>query len=90
MANNRTEVPYISIYDHLGRSGKHIQSSALGDGTITEEVYKMATRYGIRVQTRRVETVTYTGDVMLYPKSFLEAYFGLHKAINALPASARK
>ena len=30
----------------------------------------------VKFGTRFVETKTYKGDVMLYPKSFLDEYFG--------------
>ena len=57
---------FISLFDHLG----HAAGSPLG-----KEVARKAAELKIEHQTRYVETKTYNGPVMLYPKSFLELYF---------------
>ena len=57
----------MSLFDYLGRPagselGKQVAAAA-------------ATNY-VKFETRHVSTRTYTGDVMLYPKSFLDNFFG--------------
>ena len=59
----------MSLFDYLGRPA----GDALG-----QQVARAATGHTPKVNfgTRYVETRTYKGDVMLYPKSFLDEYFG--------------
>ena len=57
----------ISLYDYLGRAagpelGKRVASAAAAKN--------------IPFNSRYVETKTYTGEILLYPKSFLDEYFG--------------
>ena len=57
----------VSLFDYLGRAagpdlGKRVASAAAAKG--------------VPFNTRHVETRTYTGEVLLYPKSFLDEYFG--------------
>ena len=58
----------VSLYDYLGRAA----GSDLG-----KQVATAAARHTPKVKfgTRYVETKTYKGDVMLYPKWFLSEYF---------------
>jgi hypothetical protein len=59
----------MSLYDYLGRPA--------GD-VLGQQVARAATKHEPKVKfgTRYVETKTYKGDVMLYPKWFLDEYFG--------------
>ena len=59
----------MSLYDYLGRAA----GPQLG-----QQVAQAATkkRPKVKFQTRFVEQGGYKGDVMLYPKSFLDEYFG--------------
>ena len=59
----------MSLYDYLGRAagpelGQQVAQAA------TKKIPK------VKFQTRFVEQGGYKGDVMLYPKSFLDEYFG--------------
>jgi hypothetical protein len=56
----------MSLYDYLGRAA----GSNLGN-----RVYKQAKEQGVSVQTRLISTKNYKGQVLLYPKEFLERYF---------------
>ena len=56
----------LSLYDYLGRAA----GPELG-----QQVASAAARKKIKFGTRYVETRTYKGDVMLYPKAFLDLYF---------------
>ena len=59
----------MSLFDYLGRPA----GDALG-----QQVARAATGHTPKVNfgTRYVETRTYKGDVMLYPKWFLDEFFG--------------
>ena len=57
----------MSLFDYLGRPA----GSELG-----QRVAAAAARSKIKYETRHVSTKTYTGDVMLYPKTFLDQFFG--------------
>ena len=57
----------MSLYDYLGRAA----GPELG-----QQVTQAAARKKVKFQTRYVEQGGYKGDVMLYPKSFLDEYFG--------------
>jgi len=59
----------MSLYDYLGRAA----GPELG-----QQVAQAAAKHIPKVKfgTRYVETKTYKGDVMLYPKWFLDEYFG--------------
>lgn len=57
----------MSLYDYLGRAagpelGKRVASAAAAKE--------------ITFGSRHVENKTYTGEVLLYPKSFLDEFFG--------------
>lgn len=56
----------MSLYDYLGRAA----GPALG-----EQVAKKATALGVKMETRYVKNPAYEGNVMLYPKAFLDEYF---------------
>jgi hypothetical protein len=63
----------VSLYDYLGRAagpelGKRVAAAAIAKN--------------IPLNSRYVETKTYTGDVLLYPKSFLDEFFGGNANIN--------
>lgn len=62
--NSKSEM--ISLYQYLGKAA----GPELGS-----KVYNYANSKKIPVQTRFVETKTYVGKVMLYPKVFLQEYF---------------
>ena len=57
----------MSLFDYLGRPA----GSELG-----QRVAAAAARNKVKFETRHVSTRTYTGDVMLYPKAFLDQFFG--------------
>ena len=57
----------LSLYDYLG----HAAGVKLGD-----EVNKVAQLRDIPARTRQVNNPKYEGKVMLYPKWFLDEYFG--------------
>ena len=57
----------MSLYDYLGRPA----GSELG-----KQVAAAAAASYVKFETRHVSTKTYTGDVMLYPKNFLDNFFG--------------
>ena len=57
----------MSLFDYLGRPA----GSELG-----QRVAAAASRNKVKYETRHVSTKTYTGDVMLYPKNFLDNFFG--------------
>ena len=64
----------MSLYDYLGRPA----GSELG-----QRVAAAAARNRIKFETRHVSTKTYTGDIMLYPKSFLDQFFsGVNEGTN--------
>ena len=57
---------YISLYDYLGRAaGK----------TLGKQVAEVATSMGIKIQTRIISNPLYSGEVCLYPETFLALYF---------------
>ena len=57
----------ISLYDYLG----HAAGSDLG-----KKVAIAASRAGIKSEIREVSHVGYSGPIMLYPKTFLDNFFG--------------
>ena len=57
----------LSLYDYLG----HSAGIELGD-----EVNKVAQLRDIPARTRQINNPKYEGKVMLYPKWFLDEYFG--------------
>ena len=57
---------YLSLYEYLGRAA----GSELG-----KQVAAAASQSKIKLQTRHVSNPKYTGDILLYPKDFLESYF---------------
>jgi hypothetical protein len=56
----------MSLYDYLGRAA----GMELG-----EQVAKVATASGVKMDTRYVSNSVYTGNVTLYPEAFLKEYF---------------
>jgi|TARA_R110000796_G_scaffold132860_1_gene248302 hypothetical protein len=57
----------MSLYDYLGRAA----GPELG-----KQVATAAAQSNIKMQTRLVENPTYKGSVLLYPKPFLDKFFG--------------
>jgi hypothetical protein len=57
----------MSLYDYLGRAA----GIKLG-----REVNENAQRRSIQINTRQVSNPKYEGIVLLYPKWFLDEYFG--------------
>ena len=57
----------MSLYDYLGRPA----GSELG-----QQVAAAAPANYVKFETREVSTKTYTGKIMLYPKAFLDQFFG--------------
>ena len=66
--DNLNNMNMMSLYDYLG----HAAGPELG-----QQVAQAAAKHTPKVKfgTRYVETRTYKGDVMLYPKWFLDEYF---------------
>jgi hypothetical protein len=56
----------ISLFEYLGKAA---------GGHLGKEVYLAARAKNVNYSQRKVSTKTYTGDVMIYPKSFLDEYF---------------
>ena len=57
----------MSLYDYLGRAA----GSELG-----QKVAQAAASQKVKFEMREVSNSTYQGNVMLYPKSFLDQFFG--------------
>ena len=57
----------MSLYDYLGRPA----GSELG-----KQVAAAAMENFVKMETRHVSTKTYTGKIVLYPKNFLDNFFG--------------
>ncbi len=64
--NTTKQEEMLSLYDYLGRPA----GSELG-----KKVAEVATKLKVSINVREVQTKTYKGQVLLYPKSFLESYF---------------
>ena len=56
----------MSLYEYLGKAA---------GGHLGKEVYIRALQNGVRWEKKKVSNPKYTGDVMTYPKSFLDEYF---------------
>jgi hypothetical protein len=66
--NIKTEnMKMISLYDYLG----HAAGSDLG-----KQVAIAASKAGIKSEIREVKHVGYSGPIMLYPRTFLDNFFG--------------
>jgi hypothetical protein len=57
---------YISLYDYLGQAA----GKELG-----KQVAEVAASMGIKIQTRIISNRSYSGEVCLYPETFLALYF---------------
>ena len=57
----------MSLYDYLGRAA----GPQLG-----QQVAAAASKNKVKMETRYVNNTKYTGDILLYPKSFLDQFFG--------------
>jgi hypothetical protein len=58
--------PMMSLYEYLGKAA----GTDLG-----KQVYISAIQNGVNWGKKKVSNPKYTGDVMIYPKSFLDGYF---------------
>jgi hypothetical protein len=56
----------MSLYEYLGKAA----GTDLG-----KQVYYAAIRNNVKWDKKKVSNPKYIGDVMIYPKSFLEGYF---------------
>ena len=65
----------LSLYDYLGKAA----GMKLG-----EQVFKASKAMNLKIKTRTIDIPTYCGEVMLYPKEFLDLYFKNNK-INEQP-----
>ena len=66
--NTKTEnMKMISLYDYLGRAA----GPDLG-----KQVAVAASKAGIKSEIREVRHVGYSGPIMLYPRDFLDNFFG--------------
>ena len=68
--NNIDPQYMISLYDYLGKAA----GLKLG-----KEVNEAAKSKKIPVAVKEVSNIKYTGKVMMYPKYFLDEYFGKNK-----------
>jgi hypothetical protein len=57
---------FMSLYDYIG----HAAGDRLG-----KDVAKKAAEEKVGYMTKFVENPKYTGEIMMYPKSFLDNYF---------------
>jgi len=57
----------ISLYDYLGRAA----GPELGKAVAYAAAVKK-----IKVTSKQVENLKYSGPILMYPKSFLDEYFG--------------
>ena len=64
---NTKNMKMISLYDYLG----HAAGSDLG-----KKVAYAAAKAGIKSEIREVSHVGYKGPIMLYPRQFLDNFFG--------------
>ena len=64
---NEKNMNMISLYDYLG----HAAGSDLG-----KQVAIAASKAGIKAEIREVSHVGYKGPIMLYPRTFLDNFFG--------------
>ena len=56
----------MSLYEYLGKAaGEHLG----------KKVYIRALQNGVKWDKKKISNPKYTGDVMIYPKSFLDGYF---------------
>ena len=61
-----SDLVYVSLYDYLGKAaGK----------TLGGEVLKEAQKRGIKRKVKHISQGGYEGNVMIYPKQFLDIYF---------------
>tara|TARA_S200002703_G_scaffold49942_1_gene43364 strand:- start:325 stop:570 length:246 start_codon:yes stop_codon:yes gene_type:complete len=67
---------YLSLYDYLNKAA----GAELGKRVATE-----ATKRSIPVASREIDNPKYTGKVMMYPKAFLDDYFGNSKTTKPEP-----
>jgi len=65
----------LSLFDYLGKPA----GTELGG-----KVYEAAKKTNTPVAIREVQTRTYSGKVMLYPKTFLDDFF-TEKEVDDLP-----
>ena len=57
----------MSLYEYLGRAA---------GGQLGSEVFRAAKSQNVPYDQQMVSTKTYSGKVMLYPRTFLQKYFG--------------
>ena len=56
----------MSLYEYLGKAaGEHLG----------KKVYIRALQNGVKWDKKKISNPKYTGDVMIYPKLFLDGYF---------------
>ena len=67
LINKTKNMKMISLYDYLG----HAAGSDLG-----KQVAIAASKAGIKSEIREVSHVGYKGPIMLYPRTFLDNFFG--------------
>jgi hypothetical protein len=60
------DLNYLSLFDYLGKAA---------GSTLGKQVAEAAKEAKVPHEIRYVSNPTYTGNVMLYPKSFLDDYF---------------
>ena len=66
----------LSLYDYL----KKAAGPELG-----KEVAKEATRRSVPFSSKEIDNPNYTGKILMYPKDFLDDYFGNSKTAKPEP-----
>ena len=62
------EIEFLSLFDYRGYKAAGPELGAA--------VYEDAKKRGVLMRTREVSNSKYTGKIMLYPKPYLDNYFG--------------
>jgi hypothetical protein len=66
MFKDMQEIEFLSLYDYLG----HAAGSKLG-----KDVANAAAVEKIEYRTKTVTNPTYSGEIMMYPRPFLDKFF---------------
>ena len=65
--------PLISLYDYLG----YAAGAELG-----KQVAEAAVKCKEKIEKKKIQTRTYSGDILMYRREFLAEYFGKSKGIE--------
>jgi hypothetical protein len=73
MKNNILKEQMLSLYDYLGKAAGPI---------LGKEVHKIAYNKKIPFAIKEISNPKYTGKILMYPKYFLDEYFGVDNKKN--------